>query len=234
MKTPPPALSLAFDREHASAYDERWKPVRALSEALHLLARGALTELPVNARILCAGVGTGAEMLSLGAAFREWRFVGFDPSGAMLDICRTRLADAGMLDRCALHHGYIETLAPGEPFDAATSFLVSHFITDAGARGAFFRAIAERLRPGGIFVNADLAAEREDPSYNGLMDVWLSTLSLAGMDEEKRRQYREMFGTAVAAHSPSEVESLIAANGFTAPIRFYQAALINGWVCRRV
>lgn len=233
MTTPSPH-PVAFDREHAAAYDERWKPVSALAEALHLLARGLLTGLPEEARILCAGIGTGAEILSLGAAFPGWRFVGFDPSEAMLDVCGTRLTAAGLSDRCDLHCGYIETLPQGEPFDAATSILVSHFITDTAARGGYFRAIADRLRPGGMFVNADLAADRKDASFAELMDVWLATLSLAGMTGESRHQYKKMFGTAVAAHAPGEVETLIAANGFTKPIRFYQAALIRGWFCRRV
>ena len=231
--TNPPPPSVAFDKEHAAAYDARWKPVSALSEALHLLARGALKDLPADARILCAGVGTGAEVLYLGKVFPGWRFVGFDPSAAMLEVCRARLESAGLGARCDLHHGFAGTLPASEPFDAATSFLVSHFLTDSGERGAFFRTLAQRLRPGGVLVNADLAPDKRDPGYPDLMRIWLATMSLAGMDEDKQAQYKKMFGEMVAAHTPEQVEALIAANGFSHPARFYQAGMIYAWLCRK-
>jgi tRNA (cmo5U34)-methyltransferase len=228
-----PSPSGAFDKEHAEAYDARWKPLSALNGALHLLSRAALEDLPPDARILCAGVGTGAEILYLGGIFPGWRFVGFDPSDAMLDVCRARVEAAGLAGRFDLHHGFIDTLPESAPFDAATSFLVSHFLTDAAERGGFFRALAARLRPGGVLLNADLAPDKDDPSYPRLMKTWLATMAIAGMDEAGRERYEEMFSKAVAAQTPDEVEALIAANGFDAPVRFYQAAMIYAWVCRK-
>lgn len=229
----PPRPEDAFNKEHAELYDARWKPLAAIGEALHLLARGALKDLPEDARILCAGVGTGAELLYLAKVFPGWRFVGFDPSAPMLDVCRARLKEAGFSDRCTLHHGYGDSLPPGDPFDAATSFLVSHFLIDAQARGAFFQTLAKRLRPGGLLLNADLAPDKADPSYPVLMGVWLETIALAGMDEAGRERYEKMFGVEVAAHAPASVETLIAENGFETPVRFYQAAMIYAWICRR-
>ncbi|PQA88213.1 class I SAM-dependent methyltransferase [Hyphococcus luteus] len=225
--------SQPFNKDHAEAYDARWKPLSPLSEAMHLLSRGALDGLADNARILCAGVGTGAEILYLGKIYPGWRFTGFDPSEAMLGVCRANLDAAGLSDRCELHHGVVDTLPQSAPFDAATSFLVSHFLTDTDERGAFFHAVAQRLRPGGVFVNADLAPDRSDSSYPALMDIWLNTLALADMDEAGRDRYEEMFGKAVAAHTPEEVEALIAANGFDRPVRYYQAAMIYVWAARK-
>lgn len=231
--THPPAASAAFDKQHAETYDDRWKPISALGEALHLLTRAALKDLPEDARILCAGVGTGAEILYLGKAFPGWRFAGFDLSEAMLEVCRARLDAAGLSGRCDLHHGPAETLPASAPFDAATSFLVSHFLTDTGERAAFFRTLAQRLRPGGVLVNADLAPDKSGAGYRELMRIWLQTLSLAGMDAAGMERYENMFGEMVAAHTPEEVEALIAANGFAATARFYQAGMIHGWLCRK-
>ena len=137
-------------------------------------------------------------------------------------------------ERFSLHHGLIDTLPDSAPFDAATSFLVSHFITDAEARGAYFRALAYRLAPGALLVNADLVPDLNDPAHKDLMALWLDTLALTGMDEKGRKNYLAMFGKTAAAHPPHEVEQLIAANGFTPPIRFYQAAMIHAWFCKRL
>ncbi|WP_232288441.1 class I SAM-dependent methyltransferase [Anaeromyxobacter sp. K] len=61
-----------------------------MRDALHLVTRLALGELPAQARILCVGAGTGAELLSLAAAFPGWRFTAVDPSEPMLRRCRAR------------------------------------------------------------------------------------------------------------------------------------------------
>ena len=231
MSSPGP---VAFDKEHAANYDAQWKPLAALSGALHLLTRSVLGNLPPNARILCAGVGTVAELLYLADAFPEWRFVGFDPAEAMLAVCRNRVEAAGVAARCELHHGYIETLPESEPFDAATSFLVSHFLTDTAERNAYFTAIADRLSSGALFANADLVPDFDDHGHEDLMQVWLGVMALAGSDAQRQEKYKEMFGKAVAAHTPQEVEQMIKAGGFTKPVRYYQAAMIQAWFCRRL
>jgi len=58
-----------FDKERASSYDTQYAKVAALSDALHLLMRVILSDLPAEARILCVGVGTGSELLSLAREF---------------------------------------------------------------------------------------------------------------------------------------------------------------------
>ena len=43
---------------------------------MHFLIRLLLEGLSPKARVLCVGVGIGAEVLSLAAAHPEWRFLG--------------------------------------------------------------------------------------------------------------------------------------------------------------
>lgn len=218
----------AFDASHAGSYDRQLDPIRPFKDALHVLLRAAFAGLPKDGRILVAGAGTGAEARFLAPLFPGWRFTLVDPSAAMLDVARGHAEAEGFADRCDLRVGFVSDLG-AEPYDAAISVLVSHFLVDADRRTAFFRDLADRLEPGGPLFTADLAADREDRSFATSMDLWLSIY----VAPDRRDAYRAMFGTAVAAHTPAEVEAMIARAGFSAPVACFQAALIRGWVARK-
>jgi tRNA (cmo5U34)-methyltransferase len=224
-----PAVAQAFDA-HAEAYDRTLEPILAIKATLHLLIRWQFAGLPDAARVLVAGAGTGAEARFLAPIFPRWRFTLVDPSAAMLDVGRRHAVAEGFADRCEFHAGLVSSLA-AEPFDAATSVLVSHFLTDAAARQAYFAEIAARLKPGGLLFNADLCADPEHPSFGSVMDLWLS---LAGLPDDRKVSFRTAFGRGLAAHGPAEVEAMIARAGFSAPAPCFQAALVRGWMAVRV
>ena len=148
----------------------------------------------------------------------------------MLAVGRRHAEAEGFADRCEFHVGFAASLAR-DPFDAATSVLVSHFLTAGHDRQAYFAEIARRLKPGGLLFNADLCSDPADPSLGSLMDLWLT---MAGMPEERRVSFRAAFGKQVAVHGPAEVEAIITRAGFSAPVPCFQAALIRGWVASRI
>ncbi|ABC81804.1 class I SAM-dependent methyltransferase [Anaeromyxobacter dehalogenans] len=220
-----------FDESHAASYDAQFAALAPFRDALHLVTRIALDALPADARILCAGAGTGAELLYLAAAFPGWRFTAVDTSEPMLRRCRARAEAAGVADRCQFHVGTVGDLpgAAGD-HDGATALLVSQFLVDRAARQAFFRAIANRLRPGAPLVVADLAA----PSLSGgLAALWGRAWLHAGVPAEQVARMPETFAEQVAVLPPDEVAALVAAGGFDAPLRCFQSVLIHGWVARR-
>ena len=135
----------AFGQAHAATYDQRFAKLAAMRDALHLLTAAVFADLAVDSRILCVGAGTGHELIYLAQKFPKWRFAVVEPSGPMLDLCRKKADDCGIAARCEFHEGYLDSLPPALPFDAANSLLVSQFILDLEARIAFFRGIAERL-----------------------------------------------------------------------------------------
>lgn len=222
-----------FDEEHAAVYDSQFGNMAAIRDSLQLVARLALAPLPADAHILCAGAGTGTEVLTLAAANPGWRFCLAEPAPAMLAIARKKIEAAGLTDRCTFHEGYVDALPAGEDHDGATSLLVSHFLTEATEREAYFRDIAVRLKPGASLVNADLAADRSDPGFDPLMDVWLTGINASNMAAEQRNKYRENFGKAFAVHAPNHIEAMMQAAGFTAPVQIYQGMLIRGWQATR-
>lgn len=223
-------VSSCFGRDHATAYDARWAKLAPLRDALDLLVRVVLQDLPGDARILCVGAGTGAELLALARAFPGWRFTAVDPAAPMLEVCRRKVDEAGIASRCELHEGYLDSLPHGEPFDAATSILVSQFLVDPERRRAFFRGIAERLRPGGTLISADLASALDPAARERQLEIWLRAHD--GPSMERAREACASWGKLVAVSPPQELEALIASAGFERPILFYQALFIHAWYAR--
>ncbi len=232
MSTPTPHSF--FDQEKAASYDTRFAKLSPIGNALHLLAAGVLAPLPADARVLCVGAGTGAEILALAEYHPGWRFVAVEPSGAMLDLCRRKLVDAGVADRCEFHEGYLDSLPATELFEAATAILVSHFLVELDQRRAFFLGIAERLMDGGMLVSVDLSAGESEEIYLRLFEVWKRLFGIAGMEHEQIAKFAAAYGKDVALSSPGTIEELIASAGFEEPVAFFQAVLMRGWFATKM
>lgn len=224
-------LKTLFDKQ-AAGYDAQWARTAPIRDALLFLVESVFAELPDDARILCVGAGTGAEIAYFAQRKPRWHFVAVEPSGAMLEVCRRKATDAGFAARCEFHEGYLDTLPTTKPFDAATCFLVSQFMLEPAVRSAFFRGIATRLRRGGILASSDLSSDRESPEYDALLKAWMQTMSGAGVSAEMLDNMRVAYAKDVGVLPASQVEQIIVAGGFELPVKFYQAGLISAWFSR--
>lgn len=225
-------LDALFDRQ-ADGYDAQWARMAPIRESLHFLLETVFADLPDDARILCVGVGTGAELAHLARRFPRWTFVALDPAVRMVDACRARAERDGFADRCRFHAGTLDTLPADAPFDGATCFLVSQFFLDPVARTAFFASIAQRLRAGGAFAWADLAWDTTAPDYPAMLRFWMRTMSGAGLDDAAIERMRTAYANDVAVIAPERVAALAVDAGFDAPLRFHQAGMIHAWCATR-
>jgi hypothetical protein len=75
---------------------------------------------------------------------------------------------------------------------------VSQFILAPDARVHFFRAIAQRLRPGGYLASADLASDTASATYQKLLEVWLRLMRETGSPPEQLESLRVTYGRDVA------------------------------------
>jgi tRNA (cmo5U34)-methyltransferase len=227
-------ITALFDKQ-ASSYDQQWSKTAPINATLHFLTSAVLAELPPKAKILCVGSGTGAEILYLAQHFPEWQFTAVEPSTAMLDVFRRRAEEHGISSRCVFHPGYLDSLPSHGSFDAATAFLVSHFIQERHMRSAFFQSIAERLRPEGILLSSDLAGDLAAADCQDLLEVWFRVMSGSGTppSPEGIKRMREAYSRDVAILPPQEVRDIISRGGFDSPVLFFQAGMIHAWYAKR-
>lgn len=225
-------LKAVFDQQ-ASSYDKQWAKMAPIRDGLYLLLASIFADLPADARILCVGAGTGAELAHLARTFPRWRFTAVDPSGAMLNVCRQRAKAEGFISRCDFHEGYLDSLPVEDMHDGATCFLVSQFILAQDVRSEFFRAIAERLVPGGVLASSDLASDVGTDAYDALLRVWIDVMSSARTQPEVLERTRAAYAKDVAILPSKRIASIIESAGFEPPVQFFQAGLMHAWFSKR-
>ncbi len=217
-----------FNKEISQTYDAKNSKLAPIADSMHFLIRLILKDLPPYSRALCVGVGTGAEILSLSKEYPEWSFVGIDPSAAMLEVCRERLKNAGVLDRCELIHGYVADLPVGESFDTALSVLVAHFVKPEN-RLSFYQNMQQRLKPGGYLINTEISFDLNSQEFPSMLENWERIQALMGATPDSLQSLPSLLRDTLTVLPPSETESLIRASGIRSPVRFFQAFMVTGW-----
>lgn len=216
----------SFSEKQAGQFDARWQKVAALKDALNLVTQLVLSALPEDARVLCVGAGTGAELLHLAGAFPGWRFTVVEPAPAMMARCRAAAEEHGISARCAFHEGYLDSLPEGAPHDGATCLLVAHFLPASGQR-SLLQQLAQHLKPGGTLVQAALSAD----SAEDLREDWARMLRLAAVPapvQERMLSFRD-----VHLLPSEEVAAMAVISGFTEPVAVLQTLLIRAWKAQR-
>lgn len=217
-----------FSKEAAQQYDERNSKLSRISEGLHFLTSLLLQDLDARSRILCVGVGTGAEILSLARTFPEWTFMALDPSLDMLNVCRERIKTAGLENRCDFFHGYIQDLPFENEYDAALSILVAHFIKYED-RLSFFQHMTKHLHSGGRVINAEISFDLESEEFPSMLKGWEQVQSLMGATPESLATLPMQLRDVLTVLPPEETENLLKQSGIEFPMRFYQALMISAW-----
>lgn len=217
-----------FKQNRAIGYDARQAKVAPMMQSLYRCMNAVLAPAPQDAHVLCVGVGTGAELLSMASAFPEWTFTALDPEADMLEICQQHAHDEGILERCTFHEGYLDTLPDTTLFDIATCIQVSYFMLDLETRISFYADIASRLKQEGFLVNADFSADMADPGFEVLRDAWVALHHQVELFIKP-----EYLGRDVAVLSHDEIVAMLAASGFSESVMFYQNLLMCAWCSRK-
>ena len=143
--------------------------------------------LPADRRsvVLDLGGGTGAlaEAVAENLPLAEVEIWDTDP--AMLAVARDRCARFGNRIR------YVEQSFgnPLTPCDAVVACIALHHVKDMGAKGAIYRNIHAALRPGGVFLNADLAIAATGGMREFSYAEWIRAMAPHGINETQARAH---------------------------------------------
>jgi tRNA (cmo5U34)-methyltransferase len=232
-----PDSASKFDPSRSGEYEQQSRIALAGYDACHDLAACLLAATlgpGSTARVLVVGAGGPAQEITKGGRLEpNWRFTAVDPSEPMLEIARTRIAEAGMTERTEVILGRIEDL-PNEPiFDAATLIGVLHHLPGDEAKQGILHAIASRLKPG-----APLILAGNHYAYASellLLKAWGERWRMQGAtpDEVKAKLSKILQG-ADPPHSEAAVFALLAKSGFEAPKRFFASLFWGAWIAFRV
>jgi tRNA (cmo5U34)-methyltransferase len=175
--------------------------------------------------ILVVGAGGGLELKAFAEARPGWRFVGVDPSAAMIDLARHTLGS--LQSRVELQEGYVDT-APEGPFDGAACLLTLHFL-QRDERLHTLRQIRRRLKAGARLVVAHHCAPPGSEA-----SAWLArSIAFAASTSTDSAQALAS-AAAMADHLPllpvAEEEALLGAAGFSEVALFYAAFSFRGWI----
>lgn len=223
-----------FDPSRAAAYDRQARVALAGYEAMHELGACCLAAtLGTGGRrsLLIAGVGTGQEIVTIGALEPAWRFTAVDPSAAMIDIAEARLGALCLLDRTELVTGEVGAL-PDTHHDAATLIGVLHHLPDAASRIDLLRAVARRLASGApLILGGNYRTYDSEPLlYAAWRQRWRQQ---GGAAEDVEAQFARITQGVVPPDSEAEVVRLLAAAGFVRPTRFFASLFWGGWIAFR-
>ena len=223
-------LANFVDPERVRQYVEVGPPAFTPGHSGLLQMIGVLLDeaMPEDGQVLVVGAGGGLETKYLASIEANWRFVGVDPAGAMLDLARA-VAGPTAGDRMTLIEGTVVDAPPG-PFDAATCVLVLGLIPDDGSKLSTLEEVRRRLKPGAPFVLVDQCID----------------LSAADAARRLERYARYALRSGVAADTISVAQAAIARSttmvpdwrdrelleqaGFDGTELFYAGMAWRGWI----
>jgi len=143
--------------------------------------------LPADRRsvVLDLGGGTGALAEAVAETLPLAEVEIWDTDPAMLALAR---------ERCARFGGRVRFIArsftePLTPCDAVVACIALHHVKDLTAKGAIYRNIHAALRPGGAFLNADLAIAAAGAMREFSYAEWVRAMAPHGNSEAQARAH---------------------------------------------
>jgi len=224
-----------FDLARASEYDQQSRIALAGYDACHELATCMLAASlgdDKEASLLIVGAGTGQEMLTMGAAEKNWHFTAVDPAAPMVDLARQRIAAAGLAGRTELVLGTVQELPPRAPFDAATLIGVLHHLPGDQAKREILAAIASRLKPGAPLILA--GNRRRYADHPLLLAAWRQRWRMNGATpQEVEAKLAKILQGADPPASEQVIADFLAEAGFGSPTLFFSSLFWGAWIAYR-
>jgi tRNA (cmo5U34)-methyltransferase len=187
--------------------------------------------LPVHAKVLVVGAGTGMEMTEFSPLNPGWSFCGVDPSADMLALAEKKILETNLTGEIELRKGYVDDLEQEAVFDGATCILVMHFLKDDGAKLALLQSIYTRLKQGASFILVDGFGEPGSMEFEETLRAWKQYPLIHGLSVETVEDAFNRFIMKMIQFVPeARLLELLKTAGFTRVIKYYSGFLYGGWM----
>tara|TARA_Y100000817_G_C16835218_1_gene535428 strand:+ start:278 stop:979 length:702 start_codon:yes stop_codon:yes gene_type:complete len=226
---PEAAFVEMFDSMGAEAYDQFNAHFQTTKDNLQFISKLILQDIPDDSKILCVGVGTGEDILTLAKTYPSWSFVGIDPSSVMLEGCRTKLNNAGISERVELFQGFLSDYKGNTKFNAVLCHFVMHFIKNFEERRQMYLDMNGMLVNDGHLLISELSCDLQSPLFDRQLGMWKALHAFAGASEEKLENLGHSFKEQLGIIAPMETEKLIESTGFLYPVQFMQSMFVRSW-----
>ena len=204
-------------RVEVDAYDETIRRFIPGYETMLVTAAREIAEARPGF-VLDLGAGTGAlsEAILRHEAVGTVELVDVDPE--MLDQARARLERFG--DRARFRQrSFLDSLPE---CDAVAASLALHHIPEMADKRNLFRRIHASLRPGGVFVNADVVMPSDPSAREAGYAFWAAHMVSRGIPEKRAyRHFEEWAGEDTYFPVEREVEAMASA-GFRAETAWHE------------
>jgi tRNA (cmo5U34)-methyltransferase len=220
----PPVKVEKYDKSirfFCAAYEEMFK-------ISHCCLRA---RLPINAKVLVVGAGTGMEISKFAPLNPGWSFCGVDPSADMLVLAKKKIAEKNLASEIELRKGYVDDLKEEAVFDGATCILVMHFLKDDGAKLALLESIYKRLKHGASFLLIDGFGEPGSLEFEEIMMAWKQYPLISGVSGETvENAFNDVIMKMIQFIPETRILELLKSAGFTRVFKYYSGFLYGGWM----
>ncbi|MEK2687837.1 class I SAM-dependent DNA methyltransferase [Bdellovibrio sp. GT3] len=222
-----------FDQNTANQYDHDIRlRIPGYNLIQELISAVLDVEVPTSARMLVVGSGTGEEIVRVASRYSGWRIDGIEPSAEMNRIAAQKTGIYKSQNQIHLHEAKIEDFTSTEGYDVALSVFVSHFLPDDGSKLQFFKKVATHLKPGALFVFADMMKQSDSVGEIFIASnyYWAKTQGL------EMPQLRDLPGRLRNLFHPMDenrMREIFTEVGFKIEGRFAQSLGYSGYVARK-
>jgi len=136
--------------------------------------------------VMDLGCGTGTVARAVKNTFTKSKMTCLDISAKMLQVAGGKLNDAP--DTVFINSNFYEYSFKRE-YDAVVSSLALHHLVTDEDKLDFYKKIYNGLKPGGIFVNADVVLASSDTLQESYMEQWKKFMCMNVPEEEVENKW---------------------------------------------
>ncbi len=215
-----------YDNEDVFVIDEYRDMQRAVPglDGLYRVMQAIVqSHLQDSDKVLIVGAGGGREIEALQKLDHHYVITGVDPSEKMLSLAERYITKQ---EQITLIHGTLGDV-PQEPnFACVTAMLVMAMLPYT-AKAEFIKGIYSRLKPGGVFIYADISYADAD-EFRRYKAVFLHHAVLNGLDSSAAETGPKVIHDLDVLSEPDTM-ALMKSTGFTDLTPFFRGLWYTGW-----